>query len=384
MKITRGVGGAVAIVVVVAVPAAAYPMTAPPRATTAPTAGFSSAAGGCEQQSSSYVQVGTLDGVQFVSATTGWVVGANRVLATTDGGGHWSVQRRAPKADYSEVDAIDADDAWVVGSRSLIVTTDGGASWRSLPEPCPAVSSVHFVSSSNGFAVSGSRLLRTVNGGSTWRHVASPPRVLSVCFTDTQRGWLGAHGRIYRTLNGGRSWTLAVAGPRPNGPNDDTRVTVQCSGPDSGWAEMIPGGAGMNQQAHIGYYLSDSGSRPVFAEQQFRHPGVRVSRGSPGGQPATFSAIDQSDAVFVDACTPCGDFGLAPMGVVTRDGLAMRRAGYVPHVNDVIGASFVSTTDGWATGYVIGFPTHSKHQRLTPKIVHTTDGGRHWTTQYVG
>lgn len=340
------------------------------------------ASSGCRRLQSTTPSVtgAGLAAVQFVSATTGWVVGDDRVLATTDGGGHWSRQRTVHGAGYSSVDAIDINHAWVVGRHQLIRTTNGGASWRRLPEPCPVISSVHFVSPSHGFAVAGGKLLATSDAGRRWHAMSAPARVQSVCFTSTQLGWLGAHGKIYRTVNGGAVWALAVAGVRGHGSHGGPTAEVECAGPDAGWAELIGPGVGMNQMAHIGYHLSDSGSQPIFAEQQFAHPGVTIHRESPGSQPAAFSAVDASTAVFIDFCPACG-VGTSPLAIATSNGQTLDRVGRVRHLDEVYGASFASATDGWAVGGVDHFSPNGN--RITWKIVHTTDGGRHWTTQYV-
>jgi hypothetical protein len=321
---------------------------------------------------------GELAAVQFVSATTGWVAGASRVLGTTDGGAKWTLQRSSKGAHYSEVDAIDAHHAWVVGRDQIIATNNGGATWRRLREPCAFVSSVHFVSPTSGFAVAGGKLLKTRNGGRTWHSIHAPARVQSVCFTDNQLGWLGAHGKIYRTVTGGRVWQLAVAGLRTHRVRDEPFASVECAGSDAGWAELIGPGVGMNQQEHIGYHLSDSGSQPIFAEQYFSHPGVHVTANSPGAESAAFSAIDPADAVFIDWCAPCGR-GTAPMAVATNDGQTLDRVGRVRNIYQAFGASFASLSDGWAVGALYHYAAH----RTTWKIEHTTDGGRHWTTQYV-
>jgi Photosynthesis system II assembly factor YCF48 len=322
-----------------------------------------------------------LAAVQFVSSSTGWLVGESRVLATTNGGHTWTRQRTAAGAGYSSLDAIDNNHAWVVGRHQLIATSNGGRSWHRLPEPCPAISSVHFVSPTVGFAVDGGELLKTSDGGSLWRRVHSPARVQTMCFTNSQSGWLGAHGEIYRTTDAGHVWALVVVGPHLHSGIGRPVADVECAGPHAGWAELVGPGAAMNQQPHIGYYLNDNGSRAIFAEQEFSHPGVTVTADSPGPEFAAFSSVDASDAVFVDSCGPCGE-GTAPMGIATNDGQTLHRVGRVRRINLADAASFVSTTDGWVAGEVI----HSRPQGRTTftwKLVHTSDGGAHWTTQYV-
>jgi hypothetical protein len=321
-----------------------------------------------------------LAAVQFVSPSTGWVVGADRIVATTDGGARWSLQRMQAGARFSEVDAIDADHAWVVGRHEVLSTTNGGATWRRLPQACPAISSLHFVSPSDGFAVAGGTLLHTTDAGVKWRSMNAPARVQSACFTNTQRGWLGANGKIYRTVTGGRTWALAVAGVRHQAGLGVATAEVQCAGPDAGWAELIGPGVGMNQQQHIGFSLNDAGSRPIFAEQYFGHSGVTIHRESPGSEAAAFSSIDASDAVFVDSCSACGA-GAAPMGIAENAGRTLDRVGRVHNISQAYGVSFASLSDGWVVGGLNHFTTNGND--VTWKIEHTTNAGASWTTQYV-
>jgi hypothetical protein len=137
----------------------------------------------------------------------------------------------------------------------------------------------------------------------------------------------------------------------------------------------------MSQQEHVGYYLNDDGaSRAVFAEQYYagKHPASRHS--SPGPYFAAFSSVDPSDAAFVDTCAPCGR-GTSPLVIATRNGNTLDRVGKVRHLNYADGLAFASTTSGWAVGYV-DRESHG-HAVNTWKVVHTTDGGHRWATQYV-
>jgi hypothetical protein len=171
-----------------------------------------------------------------------------------------------------------------------------------------------------------------------------------------------------------------VAGPKPhsNRLRDDPLAVVECSGPNTGWAEIVGPGAASNQDPHIGYYLSDAGSRAIFAEQYFVSRSAGTHRSSPGAEYASFSAIDPADAAFVDSCSPCGS-GTAPMAIAENSGHTLLRPGRVDRVNFVTAAAFVSTSQGWAVGEV----EHYNKGTVTPKIVHTVDGGRNWATQYV-
>ena len=158
--------------------------------------------------------------MQFVSAGQGWTVGQDVILATADGA-HWRVQLSGA-LNLTGVDFVNGQDGWAAGNTSLLATTDGGAHWTALPEPCPLIRSVHFISPSTGFAVAGGRndggyspampdmggvVLTTADAGRTWQPLAAPADAQSVCFSGPGHGWLGAAGRLYRTADGGRQWS---------------------------------------------------------------------------------------------------------------------------------------------------------------------------------
>ena len=115
---------------------------------------------------------GNFAGIDFVNATTGWVVGAEgSVYRTTDGGASWVQQRHDTENSYSGVSFVDELHGWVCGyNRTILHTTDGGASWvtQSFPEGADA-SKIRFADAQNGWAVGGLRtILHTTNGGQTW------------------------------------------------------------------------------------------------------------------------------------------------------------------------------------------------------------------------
>ena len=71
-----------------------------------------------------------LSAVDFVDPETGWAVGQNTVLNTTDGGDNWFEQPTPTYYNYFSVDFIDSQVGWVVGGFGTILhTTDGGLSW---------------------------------------------------------------------------------------------------------------------------------------------------------------------------------------------------------------------------------------------------------------
>jgi Photosynthesis system II assembly factor YCF48 len=389
--------------------AAATPSAAPASAGSSPArtpapgtaAGASPANGACAGPTASYAP-GALPGLEFVSATQGWAVGQGKILATTDGGAHWTTQLSG-NLNLSSVDFISGHDGWAVGTATLLATTDGGAHWTSLPEPCPVIDSVHFISPTTGFAVAGGRdsgaaigpqppgqggvVLTTSDGGRTWHPLAAPASAQTVCFSDPQHGWLGAAGLLYRTSDGGRDWTVltSMAGQAGStGSGYTAGMAVECASDGSAWALRVGPGAAMSQEPHVGYHANQAGATPIFAEQYFQNPGGKPVAQAPGSIAGPFSALSPSAAVFVDSCSACGA-GTAPWDVATNSGAMLTREGNVGSITAPQAASFLSPEVGWVAGsetvYLTADTGKSKSQE---RIVATADGGRTWHVQWAG
>jgi hypothetical protein len=320
------------------------------------------------------------------------VVGQREILATSDGGRRWTVQDSG-SLDLTSVDFISAQVGWAVGSHSVLTTTDGGAHWTALADPC--IRSVHFVSSHVGFAIaggtgsmalspepaSGGRVLATTDSGYSWQALPAPKDAQTVCFNNGEQGWLGAAGRLYRSTDSGRSWALVTAGAKPPSPGATAVMVVQCAGPSSVWALDIGPGAGMSQEPHIGYYGGPAGAVPLFAEQYFPHPGVRVQTSSPGSYAGPISSISAAGAVFLDYCPACGA-GTVPWDLVTGSGTSITREGNVGgQLTDAESASFLSARLGWVVGTVTRYRGIAP-PRVYQRIVSTSDGGRSWHVLY--
>jgi Photosynthesis system II assembly factor YCF48 len=371
------------------------PGTAPSPAATATASPVSRPAAGCHSQHVALTGR-ELTGIEFVSASQGWVVGQHDILATTDGGATWTVQDQG-RLNLTAVDFVDDADGWAAGTSSLLRTTDGGQTWMALPDPCPGIRSVHFATPQAGFAIAGGvnllgaqagrvpttapqragMLLATTDGGQTWSRLAAPPNPQTVCFSTPADGWLGANGGLYYSSTGGRSWHLLTPGPVPQSRAAPYTMLVQCAGPDV-WADDIGAGVGMNQQPHVGYYAAPAAATPIFAEQYFPHPGVTVTASSPGAYSGAISAIGPATAAYVEWCPACGLQGTVPWVLASDGGRKLVRAGQVTGLDYPVAASFLSPEVGWVIGGLIG--PHGSPQR----IVRTVDGGASWVVQYGG
>lgn len=334
---------------------------------------------------------GALTGIQFISASRGWVVGLNRILATSDGGQYWTVQELG-KLRLVSVDFVDDQHGWAVGASTVLTTSNGGRHWDTLSEPCPAIRAVHFVSPTVGFAVAGGTqvgpfngllipgrggvVLATTNGGYDWRRLSAPTGAQSVCFTTPQRGWLGAAGALYRTVNSGRTWVRIAAGPRSPWPYRPYIMIVECAGADSVWGLDIGPGAASNQHPHLGYHASLAKAVQIFGELGFPYTGVMVHVPSPGSYPGPFSAISASSALYIGWCAACSGPTALPWDLASHGGASLHREGSIGGLTLAHTAAFLTPALGWVTGTRVGY--HHEQQR----IVSTSDGGRTWQVDY--
>ncbi len=169
------------------------------------------------------------------------------LLVTAAGAQTWKVGLTAsyPGISFSDVQFLSATTGWVVGSKGIVLkTTDGGATWNGATnDTLGTLSSVHFRSATDGYIGGSSRkLYTTTDGGSSWTRILlnafvadTGAVVRSVYFSDASKGWIlttlsSTNGRILHTTDGGTTWTqdLVVAG--------SNMIDMYFSGPDRGVA----------------------------------------------------------------------------------------------------------------------------------------------------
>lgn len=167
----------------------------------------------------------TIYEVKFIDANNGYALTtAGRVLKTTNGGTDWTlIQTGATKNLFGlGILGVQADrittPVLVGGDAGMIVySLDDGTSWQTGHN---AVSldllyRVSFVSESIGYTGGGTAssgdLLKTTNGGVTWTKMSFDPgqRLYSVHFLNENVGYAGTTGPngVYKTTDGGLNWT---------------------------------------------------------------------------------------------------------------------------------------------------------------------------------
>lgn len=178
---------------------------------------------GARWRQAAAVPVSTLlTSVHFADADHGWAVGhGGAILATTDGGEHWQVQRLALGEDRPlfSVYFFNAQEGVAVGLWSLTLTTqDGGKTWHEQHLPNPPGSTKADANLMQLFAGEAGRLyvaaerglvLKSVDRGASWSYLSTDFKGSFWCGVALDGDTLlagGIRGALYRSDDGGRQW----------------------------------------------------------------------------------------------------------------------------------------------------------------------------------
>ncbi|MEZ6099090.1 MAG: YCF48-related protein [Pirellulaceae bacterium] len=183
-----------------------------------------------------------LNGVSFVNADLGWAVGnGGTLMSTADGGSTWTTQTSPNSTTaYQKVEFIDELTGWAVGNRGRIVhTADGGASWTAQNSGLSSsftITGLSFVDNQKGWVTSSTRILSTSDGGVTWAQQTTPSGISTlndIFFLDENNGWaVGAQGVLLHTSDGGLNWLLQDNGFSGPTGDDFTDVWVVAAVPE--------------------------------------------------------------------------------------------------------------------------------------------------------
>ncbi|HMK92428.1 MAG TPA: YCF48-related protein [Thermoleophilia bacterium] len=305
------------------------------------------------------------------SGVHAWAVGTyGTIVATTDGGTHWTSQPSGTNHGLAAVSFADASHGWAVGGypviggrrqRLILATTDGGMGWTpqlkdsGLPLTAVATADATHVWVGGGASVPAIRA--SSDGGSTWTtqyRGTVKGAVDDIAFADNAHGWAvavlgswmdanvgvevlgttdsGAHWTIQKTMRGDPySWSVAFA--------DATH----------GW---IVGTKGGGTKARV-WTTSDGGSTWTLTPTQ------------PKGMIASMDALACVDPlhVWTGGTSPTPFFRSSDGGqtwVATTKTLVGVRA-----------MAFGDTSHGWVVTL----------DGSTTRIMATDDGGVTWTRQ---
>jgi hypothetical protein len=368
-------------------PAAVKPtVSALPSHVLSPSAMPSPTASPTDSPSPRPADIPALASIQMVTARLGWAAGAGGVYATHDGV-HWTQQFHSPEP-VTGVDFIDASTGWVIGLQHLYRTADGGVHWSALPPMSKPLRTVHFASPLLGWGIaggdsvdpkhgwliaySGGALMKTTDGGVSWSALATPVDPQTVCFTGPSYGWLGARDGVYRSTDGGQSWHSSLVRPDKSDGSFGQATLIECAGPLALWVYFQSNVGALSHSPYLAYATVDGKTwRLVFGEWYTESTLMaQTAPYGPDSYPGSFSVIDPSDAAFL------GD-GPATMKVAmdmaTQGGAVVTMSGFIRDASWTAGASFVSLSTGWV---IVGLNGGN-----AMAIEATTDGGLHWSQQ---
>lgn len=157
------------------------------------------------------------DGIELTGATTANFTpnqAGTYQLATTSQKGSWTVVTPPTNLPLNGVYFVDAAQGWIVGSSGIIYkTTNAGTTWTQQTSGITTtLNAVFFTNANNGIAVGQNGvILRTTNGGTTWTSITSGTTntLYDVYFLDATNGWaVGSQYSVLKTTNGGASWII--------------------------------------------------------------------------------------------------------------------------------------------------------------------------------
>ncbi|MDQ2759311.1 MAG: YCF48-related protein [Actinomycetota bacterium] len=309
------------------------------------------------------------------------------VQRSSDGGAHWSnvtppgLSRAGRTTEISSADFVNRMRAWVVygpsvGRQTLLSTSDGGRTWARVGRT-PSYCAVQFVNPVDGWCVeidgaagsAGVAIYRTTTGGRSWREVSqtnvpsgkSTPNSIpfgcekSVAFTSPTDGFAASvcnagGGYIYATTDGGARWHQRLAVPTPVDGKDGAGFTPVVASREQAAAGYTVQGYKTTPTSSVVYHSTDGGAR--------------WRRVRPPGRPRGYA---------VDIVTPSVWRLVAGRTVLATDNAGRTWTRITANVKLSQNVSFTTTNVGW----------EGSSSGDSDNVLHTTDGGRHWTTIHV-
>ena len=295
------------------------------------------------------------------------------ILVTTilHAGGNWNVLQQMDLEDvrdYNGVAFISAKEGWVVGVSALDMespgyighTRDGGSTWEKAETPInQMLNDIYFFDKKHGWAVGQEGMIvGTTNGGRRWDVQTSKVGnwLKGVHFASSNIGYaVGMNETVVKTTNGGKQWSVLRGGEVAAAVGDEETVVlnaVQFLDESTGWVT-----------------------------------GVRISPET-GGQDGLVQKTTDGGQTWLDQPTNIPDILEDIFFVDANNGWAVGENGIVLHTTNggdrwdiqtsgteekLLSVSFADNAVGWAAGGGLGVSV----------ILHTTDGGATWETQTI-
>jgi photosystem II stability/assembly factor-like uncharacterized protein len=208
-----------------------------------------------------------LNDIAAASKTRACAVGnGGVVLSTGNGGATWARRTSGTLADLKDVAFPTKSRVWAVGVRNkrtasgvkqygiIIASRDGGKHWSTQRSNIPGgLFAVSFSDGLHGWAAGVAGVYRTTNGGLLWKVVSRMGGLAPLDFTSAKRGWAcAASDGLFRTVDAGRHWSFVGAWA-------PEMYAVSFAGAKSGWAVGGPHSEGDPLNVAI-MHTADGGS----------------------------------------------------------------------------------------------------------------------------
>lgn len=187
---------------------------------------------------------GEMIAVEMLNHNIGWALGrspkSTNLFRTADGGNTWERQTLFDGAGASlyDIGFADANNGWIVGANHILRTTDGGELWTPVD---PGLKGIRFDAKELlvigpdaivvGTDLENKQIMLTIDGGATWSYVGlvkdggggagSEHTVTGLAMAEsssifaTTGSHAYSHGRIHRSDDGGRSWEVVAEAEKP-------------------------------------------------------------------------------------------------------------------------------------------------------------------------
>jgi len=311
------------------------------------------------------------------------------VSKSTDGGSTWTSVFTTPDGIWS-IDFVSRTTGWVVGVTSAARTSDGGSTWKSVSEPASGkLVRVDFTSATDGFGLTTTGgLVRTSDGGDSWQDVAKAPAATALCFTSPQSGFMtDSEGSVWATHDFGQNWHEVRPSPYTN-QIDNVWTSMSCN-KGGVWAGLhLVNPALSHVQLYDVLYGTSAGAS--WTDVTSNSKSAEVPAAVP--QLLDLSSVGTSDQAVLVGADPITDNGFRVAGTTgssrqfnhaqtpgldTGSGHGPLSAAAFAQID---GITFVGQR-GWMLVDNTGLGSAQSPQVQTA-VFRTEDGGLHWSTAW--
>ena len=310
-----------------------------------------------------------------VMGTHAWIVGQEGTIRhTADRGQTWQAQTSGVDVSLQTVAFFsDARHGLAGGKRgTLLITEDGGQQWQALAGVIPAYATVKdiFLHQEKAWLVTNTgQVYRSQDQGKTWQLLANlgfPITRIRMFPDQPDEGWLvGLDGKMARTTDGGQSWD-------PNRGDEGYHLYALGIGDDSVW---VGGSVVVENMGNWG----DTGDRPSWFVWGSQDRGRRWQALVTGLYPRFYNVTAASEQIAYAVGQDLQILKTEDAGYSWQEihQQIIANPDILPEGADVRGKML------HAISCAPEDPNDCHAAGRTEMLIHTTDGGRTWTREWV-